>query len=166
MSGPTKHGFIDALRRGFLGREAAIEAGYSPKTAAQIASRLLRDPDVVAAFDGKPPRGRSSNSGNPRGRPPLSEETKLGRRAEKFAGMDEMLGLTHTEDPKEFLTQLMNCGALDPKVRKEAAAALMPYVHKKLGETGKKEARQQAAEDAAKGGSRFGPGRPPLKAVN
>ena len=49
------------------------------------------------------------------------------------------------------------------KERIEAAKAMLPYTHKRLGEGGKKEARQGEAEKVA--GGRFSAGRPPLRVV-
>lgn len=61
--------------------------------------------------------------------------------------------LTH-KDPKGFLLSLMNNDEADLKLRIEAAKALMPFLHAKVGETGKKEQKQEAAERTASG--RFG----------
>ena len=52
----------------------------------------------------------------------------------------------------------MNDSGTDLKLRAEAAKALMPYKHHKLGEGGKKEQRQA---DAAKVAGRFAPAVPP-----
>lgn len=68
-----------------------------------------------------------------------------------------------TKDPAEFLEQVMGCVSLDIAARMDAAKALMPYRHKKVGEAGKKEAKQDAA---AKVAGRFGAAQPPkLRAV-
>lgn len=50
-----------------------------------------------------------------------------------------------------FLMAAMNDVALDPKLRIDAAKALMPFEFAKKGEGGKKDARQEAAEKAATG---------------
>lgn len=60
----------------------------------------------------------------------------------------------HYDDPAQFLRAVMNCTKLDHDARKDAAKALMPYVHVKKGEGGKKDAKDEAAKSAAKG--RFG----------
>ena len=75
------------------------------------------------------------------------------------------LVLAATDDPQVFLIGVMNSPLLDPKLRMAAATALMPYCHKKLGETGKKEARQGEAGEALRNG-KFRPGRAPLRAVS
>jgi phage terminase small subunit len=74
------------------------------------------------------------------------------------------LVLAATDDPQVFLIGVMNSPLLDPKLRMAAATALMPYRHRKLGETGKKEARKDDASEALRSG-KFRPGRAPLRAV-
>jgi len=68
-------------------------------------------------------------------------------------------------DPMAFLKAAMNDLKLDPRMRIDAAKAMLPYTHRKLGEEGKKDERQKAAENAAKGGSKFAPPPPPLRLV-
>ncbi len=63
------------------------------------------------------------------------------------------------EDPKEFLRAVMNDRQEDRKMRLQAAVALLPYEHQKLGESGKKE--QKDKEAAAAGRGRFAPGMAP-----
>lgn len=68
-------------------------------------------------------------------------------------------------DPKDFLLDMMNNTQEDPKLRADAAKALMPYVHTKLGEMGKKEAKDKQADAVSKG--KFSPAQAPkLKAVS
>lgn len=59
-----------------------------------------------------------------------------------------------TKDPKDFLVAVMNDVSTDMKTRTDAAKALLPFVHQKLGEGGKKEQKQEAAAKAA--GGKFG----------
>jgi len=48
----SKHRFIDAyMENGGNGRQAAIRAGYSEKSAHTTAYRLLREPEVVAELE-------------------------------------------------------------------------------------------------------------------
>ncbi|MCY1384164.1 hypothetical protein D9M69_723840 [compost metagenome] len=53
----------------------------------------------------------------------------------------------------------MNDRRLDPKTRIQAAVALLPFEHQKLGESGKKQQQDNAAESAVTG--RFKPAAPP-----
>ena len=67
-------------------------------------------------------------------------------------------------DPKVFLTDLMNSPEADVRMRVDAAKALMPFVHQKLGEGGKKEALDDKAKKASVG--RFVVKLPPKLVVN
>lgn len=62
------------------------------------------------------------------------------------------------DDPAKFLAAVMNDSETDLKIRTDAAKALMPYKHQKLGEGGKKEQKQAAAEKVA---GRFSASAPP-----
>ncbi|MNI93287.1 hypothetical protein D3C73_1512130 [compost metagenome] len=53
----------------------------------------------------------------------------------------------------------MNDLGEEPKLRMEAAKALMPFTHGKIAEQGKKGAKQAAADKAV--GGRFAPSPPP-----
>lgn len=68
------------------------------------------------------------------------------------------------EDPAKFLRAVMNDSGSDAKLRVDAAKCLMPFVHLKLGEGGKKDAKQDAAKKV--GAGRFGAAPAPLKLVN
>lgn len=66
------------------------------------------------------------------------------------------------EDPLAFLKAVMNNNGAEAKLRVDAAKALMPFVHQKLGEGGKKDQKQQDAEKVA---SKFGAQAPPRLAA-
>jgi phage terminase small subunit len=65
-------------------------------------------------------------------------------------------------DPKAFLFAVMNDERTDEKLRVDAAKSLMPFMHQKLGEGGKKEAKDEAAKKVA---SRFAASAPPKLAA-
>ena len=67
------------------------------------------------------------------------------------------------KDPKLFLLALMNDLEADVKLRADAAKALMPFMHTKLGEGGKKDQQQDAAKRVA--GGKFAAAAPPLKLI-
>jgi len=67
------------------------------------------------------------------------------------------------KDPKVFLLALMNDLETDIKLRSDAAKALMPFMHGKIGEN-VKDARQDAAKKASNG--KFGSAAPPKLVVN
>lgn len=62
------------------------------------------------------------------------------------------------DDPEKFLRAVMNDSMTDAKLRIDAAKALMPYVHPRKGEGGKKEAIGEAAKKVA---GRFSASAPP-----
>lgn len=64
-----------------------------------------------------------------------------------------------SNDPLQFLTDQMNNTGLDARLRIDAAKALMPFVHHKKGEGGKKDERLDAAKKVASG--KFGAFAPP-----
>lgn len=66
------------------------------------------------------------------------------------------------DDPAAFLREIMNNDATDVKIRVDAAKALMPYVHTKVGEAGKKETKNAKAREVAK---RFTSAPPPKLAA-
>ena len=78
------------------------------------------------------------------------------------AGFDLMQALLH-RDPKDFLLSVMNDLESEPKLRVDAAKALMPFVHPRKGESGKKDQAQAKAEQASTG--KFGARRGPLRSV-
>ena len=47
---PRQRVFADALHRGLTGRQAALEAGYSPSRATRTASRLRRHIAIIEAL--------------------------------------------------------------------------------------------------------------------
>lgn len=144
-----KRAFADAVLAGFSNKEAAIRAGYSEATAGPAGSRLVKDKDISAFLAAN--KKDVPVAGKVTAPPPAPVPT-----------FDVSAALLHT-DPKAFLTAAMNDGALDPKLRIDAAKALMPFTHNKLGEGGKKD---QKNEEAKKVASRFAAAVPPkLKAV-
>lgn len=66
-------------------------------------------------------------------------------------------------DPKKFLQSVMNDELADPRIRMDAAKALLPFMHQKIGEGGKKDERLNAAKKVATG--KFAPVAPPLRLV-
>ena len=68
------------------------------------------------------------------------------------------------KDPKIFLLALMNDLEADIKLRADAAKSLMPFMHNKLGEGGKKDQQQDAAKKVASG--KFAAAAPPRLVSN
>ncbi|USE81145.1 terminase small subunit [Cupriavidus gilardii] len=161
-----KQKFAEAKARGLSNKDAAIAAGYSASSAAAQGSRLAKDPDVVAHLNRKS-KAKVAKRTSPTPKVAPAEE----RRAREPETLDEEAAIasfnweqaTRFSDPKAFLKAVMNDMETEPKLRVFAAKELMPYFHRKLGDTGKKEERKDAASKAASG--RFAAAPPPLRAV-
>jgi phage terminase small subunit len=67
-----------------------------------------------------------------------------------------------SSDPKVWLTAVMLSATTDPRLRMDAAKALLPFVHAKIGEGGKKDQQKDAAKKAA---SKFVAATPPKLAA-
>ena len=140
-----KRRFVDALRSGLTGAKAAQKAGYSKATAAQAASRLMKDTDIKSALQRLETVNKAKAAAKASGR-----QVNVPTLARSF------------DDPKEFLRALMNDNKEDMKLRKEAAVALMPFEHERKGDTGKKKGKDDAAKSVA-GGDRFAPAPAPTR---
>lgn len=172
-----KRAFIVAVREGASNKDAAIAAGCSEKTASAAGSRLAKDSDVVrelhklnALFpvnadvkaDVKPavkaPRAKAA----PREAQLAQEHIPHALRAPGSTDMqvdsEKGVGRAYT-DPKDYLLDDMNDPNLDRKDRRDAAKALMPFLHARKGEGGKKEEKENAAKKASAG--KFGASAPP-----
>lgn len=145
-----KRKFAQALMSGSSQAEAARKAGYSEKTARSQGSRLAKDPDIIAFIN-------KQGGADPYYVPTRDESTSP----------PPVVNITVKafEDPLEFLKAVMNNAAEDIDTRKDAAKAMLPYLHPKKGEGGKKDARHAAAKVAATA-SKFGAMAPPKLVVN
>lgn len=156
---PKQQAFVNAVREGASNKNAAIAAGYAADSASAAGSRLAKHPDVMAALSSssvnKIVKARSAQSAQ------ASESPEaVGDPTE--AGFDLAQALRHN-DPKDFLLAVMNDFGSEAKLRVDAAKALMPFMHQRKGDAGKKQDKQDAAKQAGTG--RFGTGAPPLRAV-
>lgn len=133
--------YAEARFAGLGKRDAALAAGCPEKTASQAGSRLEKHPNVVAHLARL--KGAESDA-----------IPAAGRDAQPALSAGEFY-----EDPIDFLRAVMNDRTEDRKMRLQAATALLPYTHQKLGEGGKKDQREKAADGAARG--RFAPAPPP-----
>ena len=147
--------FADAVLAGSTNKEAAIAAGYSPATAAQSGSRMAKDTAIAAHI--------AEHRGTPPAKPvvPAAVRPAVPPKGDEPASGD--VGKLYT-DPADYLMDQMNDPALDPRDRRDAAKALMPFKHQKLGEGGKKDQKQDAAKTAARG--KFAPAAAPKLVVN
>ncbi|CAM3405618.1 terminase [Rouxiella silvae] len=154
-----KRKFALALMSGRSKKDAAIEAGYSENSARSKGSQLSKDAEVIAFIERKknekvevddvPEYRRNVNT--PTVNIPAERPTSESAKADDY------------DDPLEFLKSIMNDPQKEIEVRKDAAKAMLPYVHPKKGEGGKKVAQNAAAKVAA---SKFGAMAAPKLVVN
>jgi len=132
--------FVTHKVAGCTNKDAAIAAGYAVGSAAQAGDRLAKHPAIRAALKaaGKATPGVDAKPTN---------APKMPR--DKYA------------DPKDFLLDVMNLAALPVAVRADAAKQLLPYMHARMGETGKKETKRQNAAAIARGRHKFATKSPP-----
>jgi len=136
--------FVAHKVAGCTNRDAAIAAGYAPGSAAQAGDRLAKHPAVRKAINAsaKATPGVDMKTGVP----------SMPR--DKYA------------DPKAFLLDVMNLDGLPIAVRADAAKQLLPYMHARMGETGKKETAKEKARAIARGGrNKFATKAPPQLTV-
>lgn len=158
MLTPTQELFFQATLRGEKPEQAAISAGLkSPKPSG---FRMRKHPAIVAALAavGIPTSGIKPT------KPGSTEAVSEEEAAAELATIE----IRETEDPKVFLTALMNCPKAGVKARLEAAKALLPFEHSKIGEKGKKATKAEGAAAATAEGNKFGARAAPAKltAVN
>jgi phage terminase small subunit len=118
--------FITSKAAGATHRDAAIAAGYSMASANVRASELMRRPDIKAAVKAAAKPGRVDIA------PALPSE--------------------RCADSLKFMMNAMNNPQLPVAMRFEAAKAMLPYLHTRMGETGKKESAKERARGIANGG--------------
>lgn len=142
--------YAEGRMAGLRVRDAAIFAGCPEKTASQAGSRLERHPLVQAK---------------------LVRLKQIEAEQNPEGGCDAVpkdAFLSNVVDSLDFMRQAMKCPGLDFDDRFKAAKELLAYEHPKMGETGKKQQRDNDAGDVVKG--RFAPAKPPpspqLKLVN
>jgi phage terminase small subunit len=147
--------FVDAVRGGASNKDAAIAAGYAASSASVAGSRLAKHPNVLAAMAFSPINKNVKAGAKPeREKPPPGNFPE----SDDESSFDFSKAMTFT-DPKAFLIATMNDYDADAKLRVDAAKALMPFIHPRKGEGGKKEEKESAAKTAAKG--KFGAAPPP-----
>lgn len=171
--------FAKARLAGANNKDAAIAAGYSPATAAQQGCKMARHPGVVELISltgqmlGKPVAPKVKAPTAPvemtkavqsiLDEKPVKATKATGALPEFSTSPVTLIEIPETEDPKVFLLAVMNKEDLDVKIRVDAAKTVMPFVHTKKGEGGKKD---QANETAKKIAGGFVANQPPkLKAV-
>ncbi|MEG3791065.1 terminase small subunit [Lysobacter sp. CCNWLW3] len=135
--------FVANKAAGCTNRDAAIAAGYAVAGASVAADKLMANPAIRAALKiaTKATPGVDIKSGAP------------AMPRERYA------------DPKTFLLDVMNLAGLPIAMRADAAKQLLPYMHARMGETGKKETMKENARAIARGRHKFATQAPPQLTV-
>ena len=133
--------FAQAKLNGADNKEAAIQAGSKPNSAAAAGTRWEKDPDVIAYIErhkNVKPVNKVVNT------EPKSVTTK-----------NAIQTAANRADPLAFLEEIWTDPVEDMKLRLDAAKAALPYFHGKVAEKGKKETKADDAKKATQGG-KFG----------
>lgn len=154
-----KRKFALALMSGMSKKDAAIDAGYSDKSARSKGSQLSKDSEVIAFIERKK-NEKVEVDDIPECRRIVNNPT-VNTAQESHAISAPVAGWV--DDPLEFLKTIMNDDKKEIEVRKDAAKAMLPYIHPKKGEGGKKDAKLGAAKAAH---SKFSGMAPPKLVVN
>lgn len=166
--------FAAARVRGASNKEAAIEAGYSEKTASAAGSRLAKQAEVQALINElKAKAGQESPAAS--AAPAEKTQTAAADKEQAHAVPHprdravykgetvELDGQTYRlTDPKDMLTLHMLGVIALSKQQQESAKALLPFAHGKVGDQGKKGAEAEAARQVVQN-SLFAPMQPPEK---
>ena len=159
--------FAQAVADGLSNKDAAISAGYSEKTAMQQGAKLAKNPEIIAYIEKLTstkkltPQSKKLTFEKPRQSTSIQvvkiEKIESGSEQAhgEFVDRDEIPIGSH-EDPLEYLKAVWMKEELDPKLRLDAAKAALPYVHGKVADKGKKQTKAEEAQNAAKGGGKFG----------
>ena len=140
--------FAQAVVDGLSNKEAAISAGYAEKTASQAGSKLRKDPEIIVHIE--------KLKADKEGRSLTPEKPKVKAiETSSYEDDDPLEDQYSTDDPLDFLINVMKNGGNEMMLRVNAARAALPYVHGKVAEKGKKETKEDAAKAATKSG-KFG----------
>lgn len=128
--------FIDGKAQGMKHRQAAILAGYAANSCEVAASQMMQRPDIKAEVA---KRKRALE--------------KLGHKLPPIPGQvkEKPFIKDSYDDPLSLMQDVYNNPNIPFGMRFEAAKQAMPYCHARIGEQGKKEKKQDAAEEASRG---------------
>lgn len=136
--------FADNKAAGMTNRDAVVAAGYAVAAAGPTAYKLMQHPGVRNAI-------KAATNGTP------SVDTK--------SGMPKMPREKY-DDPMVLLVDIMGLEGLPLAMRADAAKQLLPYMHARMGEQGKKEkTKDRAHKIASSARGRLQPMPPPTMRV-
>ncbi|EMK8059145.1 terminase small subunit [Escherichia albertii] len=148
-----KRKFALALMTGASKKDAAINAGYSEKSARSKGSQLAKDPEVIAFIERKKREKNEVDEYPTGGKNVYTPAVNIPDEDRDDTGPENLINNVF-DDPLDFLRTVMNCSLVELNDRKDAAKAMLPYMHAKKGEGGKKDAKKDAAVKAL--ASKFG----------
>lgn len=154
-----KRKFALALMSGLSKKDAAIDAGYSDKSARSKGSQLSKDSEVIAFIERKKNEKIEVDDVREYRRNVNTPTVNIPQPSPSVGNLSP----GEYDDPLEFLKYVMNDTGKEIEVRKDAAKAMLPYIHPKKGEGGKKDAKLGAAKAAH---SKFSGMAPPKLVVN
>lgn len=154
MLNESQEKFFKATLRGEKPEQAAISAGLSPKTAKAAGHRMRKHPAIVAAL--------AAVGIGTKAAPAAKEKPTESSEEPDIVTLE----IAETDDPKAFLIALMNSPKAGVKARLEAAKALLPFEHSKMGEKGKKVTKEEGAKELAGRGHAYGSRKPPKLVVD
>ena len=132
--------FVTNKAAGCTNRDAAVSAGYSVAAASSTADKLMAMPAIRAAL-----KATGGVDTKPANVPKMPK--------------------AHYANAMAFLIDAMNLASLPLAMRVDAAKALLPYQHARMGEQGKKEKANEKARGIARGRSKFAAKQPPQLTV-
>lgn len=135
--------FARAIVDGATNKEAAISAGYAEKTASQQGSKLRNDSEIIVYIE----KLKAEKEG--RTLTPSKTQVKPESSGEDESPFEDNYA---KDDPLQFLIDVMNDKENEMGLRLHAAKSALPYVHGKVAEKGKKEAKHDKAKEGASTG--------------
>ncbi|MBI0275670.1 terminase small subunit [Hafnia alvei] len=157
-----KRKFALALMSGATKVDAAKRAGYSEKSARNKGSQLAKDSGIIAFIERKKKEKIEVDEVPTRGKKLKLPPAPIPPDA-SIAQSLPVSPPSSYDDPMDYLKAVMNGVEEDDMGRRDAAKAMLPYMHAKKGEMGKKDAKKEAANKVA---SKFSPQPPPKLVVN
>ena len=105
--------------------------------------------------------GYRPGAGRPVGTTKLAPTVKKSKKTSEISTSD--VDKSDWKTPLDYMMGVLNDPTVDEARRDRLAIAAAPFMHARVGESGKKEERTQAAKKAS--GGKFAPVAPPLRLV-
>ncbi len=143
--------FAQAIVDGMSKKDAAISAGYPEKSAMQQGSKLSKNPEIIAYIDQYSTAKKLTSE-----KKKLTPENPAPKPVASGEDDNPFEDNYAKDDPLQFLIDVMNNKDNEIGLLLHAAKSVLPYVHGKVAEKGKKESKADGAKQTATGGGKFG----------